>query len=222
MNGIHDMGGMHGFGPIPIEVDEPCFHQPWEGRVLAGNLALSPHFGTNVDRFRFLIEIMDPADYLASSYYERWLASILASCLEHGLLNESELALINRGEVPTAEQPAGWALPAKAIRGLVIGGEPARHDHWGESIFSVGQAVRARNLNPGGHTRLARYVRGKAGVVVSDNGRQLLPDDHAAGRGETLQRLYTVKFKAQDLWGENVNPRDSLCIDLWESYLEQQ
>jgi nitrile hydratase len=216
------MGGMHGFGPIPIAADEPGFHQPWEGRVLAANLALSPHFGTNVDRFRYLIEIMNPADYLASSYYERWLASVLASCLEHGLLSEAELAMINRGEVPAAPPPKARALPPQAIRGLVIGGQPARHDSSGESVFSVDQAVRARKLNPPGHTRLARYVRGKAGVVVSDNGRQVLPDDHAAGGGKTLQRLYTVKFSSQELWGENVNPRDSLCIDLWESYLEPQ
>ena len=226
MNGIHDMGGMHGFGPLPFEEEEPLFHQPWEGRVLATNLALSPHVGSNVDRFRFLIESMAPADYLNASYYERWLASILAACAENGILAEEELAAINRGEVPDVSPADVSALPAGAIRNIVTGGEPEVRDYSGSAKFHPGQSVKAKNMNPPGHTRLVRYVRGRQGEIVRDNGKHLLPDDHARQPGTakkpdiTMERLYTVKFSATELWGQDASPMDSVCIDLWESYLE--
>jgi nitrile hydratase beta subunit len=227
MNGIHDMGGMHGFGPLPFEEEEPLFHQPWEARVLATNLALSPHVGSNVDRFRFLIESMPPADYLNASYYERWLASLLAACTENGILTAEELDAINRGEAPEVSPAGVSALPAAAIRNIVTGGKPEVRDYSGNARFEPGQKVTAKNMNPAGHTRLARYVRGRRGEVISDNGKHLLPDDHARQPGTaaepdiTMERLYTVKFAATELWGQDANPRDSVCIDLWESYLER-
>lgn len=220
MNGVHDMGGMHGFGALPLEENELVFHQPWEARVLATNLALSPHLGSNVDRFRFLIESMSPADYLNSSYYERWLASILAACAEQEILSEEELAAIDRGQAPPAVAAHVTAIPATAIRNIVTGGKPALRDRSGASLFAVGQAVRARNLNPAGHTRLVRYARGKTGEILADNGKQVLADDHAMLRGARPERIYSVRFSARALWGDNANPRDSVCLDLWESYLE--
>ena len=220
MNGIHDMGGMHGFGELRLEADEPVFHQPWEARVLATNLALSPHLGSNVDRFRFRIESMSPADYLSSSYYERWLASMLAACAEYEIFNSEDLSAIARGEVPPTGKTTASALPASAIRNIVLGGEPAERDTSGPALFTTGQAVRARNLNPHGHTRLVRYARGKTGEIIADNGKQVLPDDNGMQRGPTMQRLYSVRFSACELWGDDANPRDSVCLDLWESYLD--
>jgi nitrile hydratase beta subunit len=220
VNGIHDMGGMHGFGKLPLQDNEPVFHQPWEARVLATNLALSPHLGSNVDRFRFLIESMSPADYLNSSYYERWLASMLAACAEQELLSAEELSAIDRGQVPPAVAACASAIPASAIRNIVSGGQPAVRDHTGVPRFCVGQTVRARNLNPAGHTRLVRYARGKSGEILADNGKQVFADDNAMHRGAAPQRIYNVRFGARELWGDAANPRDSVCIDLWESYLE--
>jgi nitrile hydratase len=220
MNGIHDMGGMHGFGRLPLEENEPVFHQAWEGRVLATNLALSPHLGSNTDRFRFLIESMPPEQYLNSSYYERWLTSMLAACAEHSILSAEELAAIERGEAPAPAEAHASAIPASAIRHIVTGGEAAIRDYQGDALFSIGQSVQARNLNPPGHTRLARYVRGKTGEIIADNGNQVLPDDNGMQQGATLQRLYTVRFSARELWGDAANPRDSVCLDLWESYLD--
>jgi len=220
MNGIHDMGGMHGFGKLPLEENEPVFHRAWEGRVLATNLALSPHLGSNTDRFRFLIESMPPGQYLNSSYYERWLTSMLAACAEHSILSTEELAAIERGETPTPAEAHASAIPASAIRHIVTGGEAAIRDYQGDALFSLGQSVRARKLNPPGHTRLARYVRGKTGEIIADNGNQVLPDDNAMQQGATLQRLYTVCFNASELWGDDANPHDSVCLDLWESYLD--
>ena len=144
MNGVHDMGGMHGFGKLPLEENEPVFHQPWEARVLATNLALSPHLENNVDRFRFLIESMPPPVYLNSSYYERWLSSMLTACAEHSILNAAELAAIERGEVPAATETLASAIPTSAIRNIVTGGTPAIRDFSGEALFTVGHLACTR------------------------------------------------------------------------------
>jgi len=76
MNGVHDLGGAHGFGPVPVEKDEPVFHRPWEGKVYA-MMGLVRRGGLfNLDEMRFAIERIPPAEYLASSYYERWLSAL--------------------------------------------------------------------------------------------------------------------------------------------------
>ena len=67
MNGLHDVGGMHGFGSIQIEHDEPVFHEPWEGRVFAMALAMGKHFGITLDRSRFLMESVPAYDRVATS-----------------------------------------------------------------------------------------------------------------------------------------------------------
>jgi nitrile hydratase len=91
MNGIHDMGGMHGMGPIVREADEPRFHEPWEGRVFGmffTNFA-EGHF--NVDMFRHAIERMGQAEYLESSYYEHWLHAMETLLVERGVLSREEI-----------------------------------------------------------------------------------------------------------------------------------
>lgn len=116
MDGVHDIGGMHGFGPVPIEVDEPLFHEAWEGRVWAMWSAIG---ATTVDRFRFTIEQMPPAAYLASSYYERWLWAIERLASEQGLLTGSG-------------RPSGRARPSPALVA------------W-DGRFRSGDSVRVRN-----------------------------------------------------------------------------
>ena len=69
-------------------------------------------------------------------------------------------------------------------------------------MFKVGQRVRARNIHPTGHTRLPRYARGKTGVVVRDHGVYVFPDTNAHFQGEKRQHVYSVRFTARELWGE--------------------
>jgi nitrile hydratase len=212
MNGIHDMGGMHGFGPVEPEPNEPVFHETWEGRLFAlrGQLA---RFG-NIDHRRSLIEQIPPARYLKASYYERWLDSTLRYCEAKGLLSARETAAIDRGEAEREPhhghvEPAGSAATSGYARQI----ETAPR-------FAVGETVRARNIHPQGHTRLPRYARGKSGVVVADHGGFVFPDTNALMQGEQPKRLYTVRFAARELWGAHAHAADTVSLDLWEPYLE--
>jgi len=97
MNGIHDMGGMHGFGTVAPEADEPVFHADWERRMFALASTALGRGTANVDEFRHAIERIPPARYLASSYYERWLEAVETLLVEKGVLTREVLAAARRG-----------------------------------------------------------------------------------------------------------------------------
>lgn len=216
MNGIHDMGGMTCFGPVQAEENEPLFHADWERRIFALNLAVLPFIGP-VDRLRHAVERMDPVDYLATSYYEHWLAGIEILGTELGLITEEEIA--------TGKASKEIELPFPAPGGemfedVTLGGVPSeREEGRQEQRFKVGDQVRARNMEVTGHTRLPRYVRGKVGVIHLSQGTHLFPDTNAHDQGENPQPLYNVRFEAKELWGDNVARKDCVYIDLWEDYL---
>jgi nitrile hydratase len=217
LNGIHDLGGMTCFGPIRREEAEPVFHADWERRVFGMNIAALAFLGP-VDRARHAIERMDPVEYLSSTYYEHWLIGLEMLAKDLGYATEQELAT---GRV-AAIKPTPFPAPnAEQAEGLIRHGMPATRDK-GRSTpaFAVGATVRARNIEVTGHTRLPRYVRGKIGIVTAQRGSHVFPDTAAHDRGENAQPLYTVRFEAKQLWGENVTRRDCVFIDLWEDYLE--
>jgi nitrile hydratase len=194
VNGVHDLGGQHGHGPVVVERDEPVFHAAWEGRVYAlMRLALGSGL-FNLDEMRRAIESMPPADYLASSYYQRWLFALEKLAAEKGVTGAGPVAPTGRNSAP----PPGIA-----------------------ARFAAGDRVRARNLNPRHHTRLARYVRGRRGIVESVHSPALLPDLNAYGGERRWEPVYTVVFEAGELWGAYADPRGKVSIDLWESYLEE-
>ena len=118
MNGVHDMGGMHGFGPIVREENEPLFHAPWEAQVRAMMVIARSRGYFNIDAFRYGIERMDPAHYLRASYFERWLASTELNLIEHGFLTSDELD--DRTEYfrqhPEAMRPRGVAARPRRKR----------------------------------------------------------------------------------------------------------
>jgi nitrile hydratase beta subunit len=217
VNGIHDLGGLTGFGPVPQEENEPVFHEDWQRRIFALNMASLAFLGP-VDRARHAIERMNSFEYLATSYYEHWLAAILTMAKDLGYVTEEE---IETGRASGTRQPPHPAPNAAMIEGLVRGGMPAnRDDVRTVPAFDLGARVRARNVEITGHTRLARYVRGKVGVITAHHGSHVFPDTVAHDQGEHAQPLYTVRFEARELWGDNVSRRDCVYIDLWEAYLE--
>jgi nitrile hydratase len=216
MNGVHDMGGMHGMGPIQYEKNEPVFHARWEGLVYALNRALGAWHKWNLDAWRHDIELLPPADYHRMSYYERWLAAMENRVVKYGLVTREELA----SGKPAPGPPKATPVFTVAMAGVLTRDIPSSKDPSVAPLFRVGQRVRARNMHPVGHTRLPRYARGKTGQIVRDHGVYVFPDSNAQYRGEKRQHVYSVRFLARELWGEDASPRDSVHLDLWDDYLE--
>ncbi len=221
MDGIHDMGGMHGFGPIEADENEPTFHAAWEGRVLA------ICFGTPVPvpgGFRNNIENLDPAFYLASSYYEKWLHARIKGLIDAGAIAKDELeSAIER----YASQP-GAPVPARGVEKVEEAKERSEESRRAgqresgeasEPQFKVGDRVRARNTHPAGHTRLPGYVRGKVGEVISAYRRQGVQDAYPMSDHDGPQPIYAVRFDGTEVWGESAEANSSVCLDMWEAYL---
>jgi nitrile hydratase subunit beta len=217
MNGVHDMGGDQGMGPIQYEKNEPVFHAPWEGRVYALNRALGAWRKWNLDGSRHGVELIPPADYLRMSYYERWLERLTEISIKSGLVTRAEVESGTPAAGSSKATPpltAANAEPAARIRASARRPDPVA------PRFAVGQHVRARNINPVGHTRLPRYARAKYGVIDRDHGVFLFPDTNAHFLGEKPQHVYSVRFAARELWGEQAKPQDTIYVDMWDDYLE--
>jgi len=215
VNGVHDMGGMQNLGAMVPEPEGSPFHADWEGRVHAMTVA-SPTRG-NIDAGRHQREKIPGPEYLAMSYYEKWFRSLSELLVLRGLATRDELAT---GKAAPGAKATPYLLAEAVEPSLTRRGSYVR-DVNAAPLFAPGDAVRARNLNPDGHTRLPRYARGRIGVVVAAHGAHVFPDSNAHGKGEDPHPLYTVRFTARELWGEAANPRDSVSLDLWEPYLER-
>ena len=217
MNGIHDMGGMHGLGPIERERDEPVFHAPWEGRMYGISQAMTGSPDWTIDYFRFTRECMPAAAYLEQSYYEHWYYAYTVMMIEAGLATPEEL---RTGRAAEGTERRDDAATADSVAGALRKGHDPRREIADPPGFAVGQRVRTRNFHPAGHTRLPRYARGKLGTIHAHHGAHVLPDTNAHGKGECPQHLYSVVIAARELWGPEAAPKDKVYLDLWESYLE--
>ncbi len=214
MNGAHDCGGMMGFGPVTPEANEPVFHAPWEARMFALMSAVGDIGGWTLDEDRSACESMHPGHYISSSYYEHWLHGLETLLQKHGLATPDE---VRSGKAATPPKPV-TPTPPEAVWPAVTAPGSYRRDVKGAPLYATGQKVRARQIHPLGHTRLPRYLRGHTGEIIACHGAHVFPDANAAGHGESPQFLYTVRFKASELWGAPT--RDAVHADLWEPYLE--
>ncbi len=217
MNGVHDMGGMHGMGLVPYERDEPVFHEPWEARVFALNIGMRAWRRWNIDAGRYEIELIPPAEYLRMTYYERWLVRLVGLLVKRDLVTRDE---IDAGAPAPGARKAQPVLTAERVASIIRNGAAASRDVAAVPRFAVNQRVRARTINPAGHTRLPRYVRGRTGTIARDHGVYVFPDTNALFQGEKPQHVYSVRFTARELWGEQAPPRDAVYLDLWDDYLE--
>jgi nitrile hydratase len=214
VNGIHDLGGMHGFGRVEVEPDEPVFHAPWERRVFGLRVLAGLRLGGNIDEGRHWIERLDPVRYLAHGYYGRWLASLEDRLRALGVLQPGELeARVAGGTAPAAPLPP---LPAPR--------PPAPHPFLRiierAPAFAAGDPVRTRNHQPSGHTRLPAYARVRRGVVARVYPPCVFPDAHAHGAGDAPQHVYAVRFSCRELFGEGAEPGSFVHLDCFEPYLE--
>jgi nitrile hydratase len=217
MNGAQDMGGMHGFGAVNPEPNEPVFHAEWERRAFALTLAMGAIGEWNLDAARFARESLSPADYLARSYYEIWLAGLERLIAEHDLVASDEIA---SGRSLRPAKPVERTLTAADVARTLGRDGPTTREAPRPALFKPGDRVRARNMHPVTHTRLPRYVRGHAASVVLVHGCHVFPDSQAHGHGEDPQWLYTVRFEARELWGAGADPTVTVSIDAFEPYLD--
>ena len=216
MNGVHDMGGMQGFGPVQPEPSELPFHEAWEGRCLALNRAMGVIGAWTIDEGRSGIEELPAQVYLAHSYYGKWALRLENMVISRGLAGADEIA-------------AGHALhPAKSMKrklgvadvpGTLTRGSFGRQPP-APARFKVGDRVRTKVIHPATHTRLPRYARGRVGTIEALRGCHVFPDTSAVGAGENPQWLYTVVFEGRELWGENTDPTLTVSIDAFEPYLD--
>ncbi len=217
MNGAADMGGMHGFGPIEAEADEPVFHADWEKTAFALNMAIGVAGIWNLDAFRFARESLPPPQYLNTSYYGLWVVTLENMMRQYGVASAEELAAGHAQARPAkAPQPVTAAMVADMIRC----GSPYERPAPAPAKFKLGEKVRARNMHPKTHTRLPRYVRGHVGEVVRIVGCHVFPDSNARGAGEDPHWLYTVRFDGRELWGADSDPTVRVSVEAWEPYLE--
>lgn len=216
MNGVHDMGGMHGLGPVVHETDEPVFHHEWERRAFAITMAAGFLGEWNIDMSRYARERMPGAASLAASYYERWLWGLELLLVEHGLLTREE---VDTGRA-RGRSGAVRVLRAADVGKVLLKGGPARLPDEVPPRFTAGARVVARTINPTGHTRLPRYARGRRGVIARDHGVFIFADASAIGQGPKPQHLYSVRFAARELWGPEASARDAVSLDLWDDHLD--
>ena len=203
MDGVYDLGGRQGFGPVHYTSGAPSFHAPWE--VLANSLyATAVRFGLfNMDEYRHAIERMEPAHYLTASYYERSLTGLATLLVEKGVVTRAEL-----------ERRAGGAFPLAAPSASGRGNVPGRRR------FQPGDRVRVRGDSVPGHVRMPAYVRGKVGVVVSESPAYPFPDAHAHGVPAEDEPTYDVRFRSEDLWPQGAESA-LVHVGVFESYLER-
>ena len=220
MDGIHDLGGKEGYGPIEVDDDENPFHEDWEGREWGiAQCARAP--GITIDWWRHCRELIMPEDYLGRPYFDSWAQTDFSTYLEAGWISEEE---ISAGKSISKDIDYGKPAVAMTLKQVL----QEDHDHAVRfdaeietpPVFAVGQAVIASRHGKSGHTRLPQYARGRQGTVHAYNGAHVFPDLSAQGE-EVHQHCYSVMFEASELWPEAQWSQDKVYLDLWESYLAE-
>lgn len=216
MDGVHDMGGTHGFGPVDPEDDHPLVDGDWRARMFGIEISFTQPGGFNLDWMRHVMECMPPAAYLSSEYYDRWYWREVGILANAGWVTVDEL---KSGVPESVPDDAGDPLPPEAVPVMLDQGLDSHRPPAGPDAFSVGDTVRAKFTTHIGATRLPRYVRGHTGRIEAKHGWHVLPDASAHG-DDKAEPLYNVSFLARDLWDDVSSPKDRVFLDLWESYLE--
>ena len=203
MDGMHDLGGKQGFGPVRYTHNATAFHAGWE--VRANSLyAHAVRLGIiNMDEYRHAIERMEPRHYLAASYFERSLTGLATLCVEKGVVGREELEQRAQGRFPLAGPSA-----------------PGRTNAATRQTFQPGDRVRVKCDYVPGHVRMPGYIRGKPGVVVGVSPPYPFPDAHAHGVEAQDEPTCDVRFRSEDLWHDAADAA-LVHVGVFESYLER-
>jgi nitrile hydratase subunit beta len=223
VNGAHDLGGMDRLGPVVVDKDEPVFRAEWEKLAFATFAGCFRAGLFGVDQFRLGIELMHPAEYLLSNYYEHWVHTAEHYGVKAGVIDPEELERRTRHYLENPDAP----LPERTdpellafVDAAVKGGAPPRRESDKIAQFKVGDVVTVLSSHPLNHTRRARYVRGRTGTITAAHGTFIYPDSAGNGGGDAPEHLYTMVFAASELWGEDVaEPNCLVYYDVWEPYI---
>mgnify|MGYP003321113052 FL=1 len=215
------MGGRFGDGAIrPGSSGDKIFKEKWHARALAITLAAGSLKQWNLDMTRHARECLPPKEYSKCSYYEKWIFALANLLVVKGVINRDEfLDPINKLHPLSSRK-----LQAADVAGVLSKGAPTSRSIDSPPKFFIGQGIKTRRAEnkfiSGGHTRLPKYVERCEGKIEICHGAHVFPDTHAHNLGEQPEHLYTVSFLASELWESPENPSDTLCVDIWESYLE--
>jgi len=217
MRGAHDIGGMHGLGPVvPEPEDAPLFHEAWERRMFGLSQAAGAAGLWGLDMSRAQTERQHPADYLTKSYFELWVDRLEVMATRHGMITAQELAtgipMIPPCPVRGKIRPEDVA----AVHGTRF---PTLRAHSVPPAFAVGDPVRVLRRHSPRHTRQPSYLNGCLGRILTWHGAHVFPDTNAYGEGENPQHLYTVEFEGSAVWGTDAEPGSLICADLWQPYI---
>jgi nitrile hydratase subunit beta len=203
MDGIHDMGGRQGFGPVVMDDRRVPFHDEWELRAAAISSRLLRQRIYNMDEMRHAIERMDPRHYICAPYFERIFTAAATLCVEKGLISREMLDAASGG-------PVQLGLPAKAGRTA-----PEQLPE-----LQIGDWVVVKNEFVKGHIRVPAYVRGKTGYIVGVSPAYPFPDASAHGLDVAKLRTFDVCFRSVDLWPDCCDDAE-INVGLFHCYLER-
>jgi len=203
MDGMHDLGGKQGFGPVRHSADAETFHAAWEKQANSLLALAVKNRLLNMDEYRHAIERMEPRHYLSASYYERSLTGLLTLLVEKGFVAREELERLANGPVPLSRASA-----------------PGRPNAPGRQSFKAGDRVRVKEEFVPGHIRMPAYIRGKTGIVIAESPAYPFPDAHAHGVAAADESTYDVQFRADDLWPNDADPA-LVHVGVFQSYLQR-
>ncbi|MEH3116607.1 MAG: nitrile hydratase subunit beta [Methylorubrum populi] len=223
MDGVHDLGGKDGMGPVGPTLWEPVFHADWEKAAWAlfPFCARAGLFG--LDEFRCHLEKLHPIHYFTAYYYEHWLHATEEIGIEKGFWSKDDLdkrtayyLTYPNAKMPPNDDPglvafAEWAVQNGFSTSRTLDTQPK---------YKVGDVVVVDRSAPKKHTRRAGYVRGRTGEIVGYHGPHVYPDTTGNGMAETSQHLYAVRFTNAELFGEEAaEPNGTVVTDFWEPYI---
>ncbi len=218
----HDLGGAHAVNVIDRS-RTVLFAHAWEASVFGMTLACGMLKMWNLDQSRSAREQMKREHYLAGSYYEHWLHGLELLLVEHGIVSEAELRS-GKSAGKESNHIIWQSVAAEQIADILSKGAPTNLPAKADPLFIIGERVRVKKIassthtNAHAHTRAPRYVQQRNGVIVHQHGAHIFPDEHAACGKKQPQHLYSVRFEARELWGEETA---AVYVDLFESYLQR-
>jgi nitrile hydratase len=227
-----DVPRRQGGSAQPRDKHGPVFHESWQAHIFAITMALyedghytwaecDSYLGHEIRAPGHYRQDADAEDWSAEetpgnggteparSNYSRWRAACEADGADYynRWLDSAEKLLLDKGLIDKDEFSERLAALTE------IENTPPR--------FVAGDSVMVRDAEPTGHTHLPLYLLGKTGTVEKDRGVFVFPEAGEHGHEPSLQHVYTVRFVARDVWGNDGSELHNLNFSLWDYQLAE-